>query len=249
MRVVLLFVGLFLAPVPALAQSASPAASASLDQRKAAGLRLAQMLYPQELQVAAGINILRTQFGPSLLKDPNIKALEADHPGLVDTLVMYLEPVFQRYIIAELPAYHRGIGDLYGGYFTVQELAEIHRFFATPTGRKLSQGVQVNMSMDTVMSEAIDDPDAPATTGAIEADHRATVAKTLKTIDKSDTAELIRFGSAPWFPKLKAFRPKLLAFEAEFMNRPSPALEAEIGKIMERTMERVIAAAERKKAA
>ncbi len=243
-RAVLLIASLMVAPVPASAQPAAQSvqpAQSSLDQRKAAGLRLAQMLYPEELQVAAGINVLRSQFGPSMLKDPNIKALEAEHPGLVDSMVAELEPVFKRYIISELPNYHRGIGDLYGTHFSVTELAEIHRFFSTPTGRKISQGVQINMSLESVMTEAVNNPDAPASSTAIESDHRATVAKTLKTIDKSDTAELIRFGSAPWFPKLKAFRPTLLAFETEFMNRPAPALEAEIGKIMEKTMERVIA--------
>jgi hypothetical protein len=248
-RAALFLACLAFVPASGVAQPTPPSPTTDLDQRKAQGLRLAQLLYPEELQVGAGINLLRTQFGPSLLKDSAVKALEAEHPGLIDAIVAELEPVFKRFIVGALPDYHRGIGDLYGANFSTSELTEIHRFFSTPTGKKISQGVQINMSMESVMDEAVSNPDAPATSGAIDSDHRATVAKALKSIDKSDTAELLRFGSASWFPKLKSFRPKLLAFETEFMNRPSPELEAEIGKVMDKTMQRFIAAAERKKAA
>lgn len=250
MRAAVFVAGLLLAPVSATAQPATPAptTSTSLDQRKAAGLRLAQLLYPEEIQVRVGLNLLRSQFGPSILKNPAVKSLEADHPGLVEALVADLEPSFKRFIVSELPNYHRGIGDLYGSNFSVTELTEIHRFYSTPTGRKISRGVQNNMSLDSVMAEAVGNPDSPSTKGAIESDLRATVARTMKSIDGSDTAELMRFGSAPWFPKLKAFRTKLLAFETEFMNRPAPAFESEIEKIIERTIQRVIVASERKTA-
>ena len=241
---------LLAASIPAAAQVApAPSAIGDLEQRKAAGLRLAQLLYPLELQVGVGKNILRNQFAPTLMKDPNFKAMEAEFPGLLEALVTELEPVFTQWITAELPGYHRGIGDFYGSNFALGELQEIHRFFSTPTGRKISQGVQMNLKIDSVMAEAVGNPDAPTTKEAVESDLATTVAETLKAIDKSDEPELMRFGSAPWFPKLKAFRPKLIAFETEFMNRPAPKFEAEITKIMEKTMEKFLAEAQRKAAA
>lgn len=236
-----------LSPAAVAPPVAPPTLSATESaQRQAAGLRLSNMLYPVELQVGMAKKVLRQQFVPALLKDPAIQALEEKYPGVLDAVAVDLEPVFVRWVTDEMPSYHKAIGDLYAKEFSVAELTEIYAFFSTPTGRKLSQGVQMKQEFEGVLTEAVRHPDGQTTIATIESDKRAAVNKTINLMNDNDLPELRRLSNAPWFSKLKAFRAKVLTFEADYMNSPSPKLESELERVMTATMQRFIASGDHK---
>src|SRR5688572_22218065 len=75
-----------------------------------AATRLAALLNPTDLIVAAEMRGFDEQLIPGFRRQKDFMQLEARHPGLIDAIARELRPQLKEFAIAEAPATHRRIG-------------------------------------------------------------------------------------------------------------------------------------------
>ena len=231
------------APVPALAQPAPTAAQAKPDPAaKTAAVRLARMIYSEESQLGLATRVADTEMAPAFRKNMDFVELETRHPGFIDALIKELKPALARFTLASLPAYYDRIADLIASRLTAGEIDDLAGFYASPTGRKLVQGVHDNLSVTATLTEAVTEPDKPTSYGAIAADHKAAADAATRLIDKSDEPALAELAKKPYFVRLAALGPAMRKLEQDFMNEPAPEFEAEVEQIVKATYARFEAA-------
>ena len=221
-------------PVIRTTSAQSPDAVAA---RQAAGLALAQLLFPIDRQKALLDRAARSDIRSSLLKDEGFVAMEAETPGLLAAILDAMIPVLHRSIEHQLPGYHRGIAAIYARHMTIAELGDAHRFFSSPSGQSLVTKVNDNTSFSTIIDRALVDPDAPV--------RRADIDKTKndaaqRTVDSLTGAELAATAQGligkSWVTRLPAVRSDVSAFDEKFYNASDPALDKELDGVLERAM-------------
>ncbi|MCL6683896.1 DUF2059 domain-containing protein [Sphingomonas alba] len=242
MRRTILFLLLGSVVVPTAAPAAdnpsAPSAAKPDPAAKAAALKLANILYSEESQVRMAERMVDQEIGPAFRSNQSFMDLEAEYPGFIDALVQEFKPSLIRFTRRELPGYHDRVAELIASRLTAAEIEDLASFYKTPTGQKLVHGVQDNLASSSILKEAMDDPDKPASYGAIVSDHKAATEAATKLIDKADEPGLIALSQKPYFTRLAVLGPDMRKLEQDFMNEPAPEFEAEVEAIVKATLAR-----------
>jgi hypothetical protein len=224
------------APPTSRAQAVDPRAMQS-------ALRLARLIIQEQAQIDATLRMVDTSFIPVLAADESVKALEAEHPGMLKRIADDLRPIFVRYTRRILPAYIERYAAVYAADFSAEELDDLYKLYASPAGQRLIAKMIDNMSVDTALKEAVSDPDAETSLSAVNADHKRSAAAALKQVSDDDKKAFAMLMTKPYFPRMAKIGAKLRKLEQDMINEPDPALDAEIEATIKKSFADHIAAA------
>lgn len=228
--------------------SVASATSTSTDSRTLdAARRLANLLNQEQAQVDATLRMIDSSFIPALAADENIKQLENEYPGLLKQLGADLKPIFERHTRRLLPSYVERYAAIYAANFSADELNELYELYASPAGQRMIASMMNNLSMDSLVREAVTKPDAETSLAAVNDDHNRSVRTTVDQLSDEDKQTFAMLMIKPYFPRMLLVAPKLRKLEQEMINEPDPALDAEIEAVIEKSMTAHIAAAEKQK--
>ena len=229
---------------PQQAAPPSPIATATSQTnvgRAAAGLELAQLLFPLNRQTALLDRTMDRDMRSSLLKDEAIAEIEDENPGLVAAMIAAMRPVLLKNLEKQLPGYHRGIGAIYARHMDEAEIRDAMAFFGSPAGRKFVDQVNENMSFAPIMDNVVADPDAPIARDDIAKAKMDAAARTVANMDADQAAAIMTLAGRSWTKKLATIRAEITAYDQEQMNAPDPELDKELERVMSSTVERFLA--------
>lgn len=209
-----------------------------------AARRLAKLVNPEQAQVDATLRMVDNSFIPAMSADEDVKAMEAEYPGLLRRIADDLKPVFIRHTRRILPAHIERYAEVYAANFSAEELDELYELYASPAGQRLVASMLENVSADSLLQEVVKDPDAPTSLAAVKADHDRARRAALKQVSDADKDAFAALIAKPYLSRMMALGPKLRKLEQELINEPDPALDAEIEQVIEKSITDFIAAAD-----
>lgn len=247
--------GLMAAAMPALAAPSAPptAAGSKIAAKPAdaktmeAARRLARLLNPEQAQVDATVRMIDSSFIPALAADENVRAMEQNYPGMLKRIGTDLKPLFEQHTRRILPQFIEGYAAIYAADFSADELNDLYGLYSSPPGQRLLATMMANLSMDSLVKEAVSSPDAQSSLSAVRADHDRSVAAAAKQISDEDKKAFAMLMTKPYFPRMLLVGPKLRKLEQDMINEPDAALDAEIEAVIEKSITEHIAAAEKSK--
>lgn len=240
----LIIASLLLVPLPAIAAT-QDAVVAEDEQaaRRAGGVKLARLIYSAERQKNLATGSMLDQLAGFFRADPNFQALEAQAPGAVDAVVDAIRPELLAFTLRELPRYHHEVGRIYARHMTVTELEEAYAFYSSPLGTRLVDETQGNIDFSTVFGDIAYDPDGKTSEESLSKDQQRAVAKTVGNLSAEELEPMIAVSRQSWFKKIQLVQPDIMAYDAAYMNSPSPEYEARIEKVVTEALEAHMAAA------
>jgi len=209
---------------------------------RAAALRLAILLYSEDSQMRMAGQIADNELAPAFRANDDLKTLDSKYPGFTEEFIKELKPAFLRFAKGQLPSYQERIARLIAERLNAEEIEDLTKFYLTPTGQKLLNGMQQNATAGTTIKESLTEPDKPTSYAAVVADHKVAQDATRKLVDESDKAALVEFAGKPYFTRVAALGPAMRKLEQDFANEPAPEFEAEIEAIMTATLAKFEAA-------
>jgi hypothetical protein len=228
---------------PPLTPTANVATEAPGDAAaRTVALRLASILYSEDSQMRMAGQIADNELAPAFRANDDLKGLDSQYPGFTDEVIRQLKPAFLRFTKGQLPSYQERIAWLIAERLSAEEIEDLTKFYLTPTGQKLLNGMQQNATASATIKESLNDPDKPTSYAAVDADHKAAQDATRRLIDESDKAALVEFAGKPYFARVAALGPAIRKLEQDFANEPAPEFEAEIEAIMTATLAKFEAA-------
>lgn len=219
---------------PAPAEAVSPDAS----ERRAAGLKLASLLYSDERQLAAANGPVMDQMEAFFRADPSFSTLEAQSPGLIDEVMAGMKPLLVEFTIDEAPRYRRGVAEIYARHMSVDDIDQAAAFYASPLGQKLLDKVGENLSLTSMLGEMSVDLDAPTSERAVTNDLDRTAMRAINEMTAEELAEIEKIEGADWFKSIERARPDLVAYDTRFTNEPAPEFEARVEQVVTEILEK-----------
>jgi len=171
----------------------------------------------------------------------DIKALEAEYPGISLEMARGMMPIINRSARERLPVLWQRQADLYGKYLSASELDTLNAFYLSPTGQKLISAMMANIDPKAMVAEAKRSDDFKISASSVLTDIKAAVPDMLKQMDDTDTAALEKLGRSGVLTKMKALAPATQTTVLAWMDESAPWEDAEIEKVTEAIVRRRIA--------
>ncbi|HEX7850037.1 MAG TPA: DUF2059 domain-containing protein [Sphingomonas sp.] len=163
-----------LMPLSAMAQTSAPAPAAAVaapvePARLTAARKLIDEILPPEKRDAmidAMIRPMMANLRDSMAQSPDMAALFQQHPAMRDQMLQFLDGETERSLrVAHetMPALFDAMAIAYARQFTLDQLADMERFFTSPTGKIYMERVPavmadpaVTAAQRTMMDKAFD---------------------------------------------------------------------------------------------
>ena len=171
----------------------------------------------------------------------DIKALEAEYPGVSLEMARGMMPIVNRSARERLPVLWQRQADLYGKHFSASELDTLNAFYQSPTGQKLISAMIANIDPKAMVAEAKRSDDFKISASSVLTDIKAAVPDMLKQMDDTDTAALEKLGRSGILTKIKALAPATQTTALVWMGESAPWEDAELEKATEAIVQRRIA--------
>lgn len=213
--------------------------------RSAAGLRLAQLLFPLDRQKALLDRAVRTDIRSSLMKIADLAAIEAETPGLMVAILDAMTPVMHKSLEQSLPGYHQGIAAIYARHMTVAEIGDAHQFFSSAGGQSLVTRVNDKLSFSAIIDQSLVDPDGPVRRADIDKTKNDAAQQTVNSMTGAEIAAVKGMLGKSWVTRLPAVRRDLSLYDEKFYNAPDPVLDKEMEGVMERAVGEFLAKQEK----
>jgi hypothetical protein len=225
---------------PTLPQQAPDARSAVAPSVAERALKLAETLNSEAIIIgdatsdAEAIELIQQVWGSR----DELAQLEKENSGITLAFARELLPITNRSMRERLPELHQRQAALYASHFSATELDTLIAFYRSPTGAKLIATTMTSLKPKAIIAEASQSEDFKFSAQAALKDVRATVPDTLKVMDATDKAVLMRFAQSGVAPKMRALAPKTQQLAIDWMNEEAPWEGAEIEKALERVFAR-----------
>ena len=221
---------------PALAQpQAAKVATPSAD-----ALALAEVAPPRGLYVAREVETARRMLLGVLARDPDMAALEADHPGLSKAIWGAVEAETRTYAEASLAEYRALLAGVYDRRLSSAELRGLSRFYTTPTGQKIVRAMYQPASVDGLVGDLVRDPDGKISQKTANAMDRAARARAESSVTAADAPALAELTRTISLAKLDSLGEEVTRVTLDWSNRPDPEFEARIERLMIEAVERFL---------
>jgi hypothetical protein len=236
-------VSLGLAPSTAPAQPA-PAAAAPGPELMAKAMELARTVQPREILIENTMSVLDKQAVEGLHSEPNLKQMEAEHPGLVDAMWAAARPILAETVVKSIPELWNGLAGVYARHFTSAQLDQAIQFFRSPTGRKFV--VEMNRNAD--IKPMIRDAAGPGDGRIGEQSYLQTVNGAAQAaaaaMTPAETREFERFMTTPTGRALAGAGPDVTRVILAWTNRTDPETDARVQAAMVGAVEKFLGARE-----
>ena len=171
----------------------------------------------------------------------DIKALEAEYPGVSLEMARGMMPIVNRSARERLPVLWQRQADLYGKHFSASELDTLNAFYQSPTGQKLISAMIASIDPKAMVAEAKRSDDFKISASSVLTDIKAAVPDVLKQMDDTDNAALEKLGRSGILTKMKALAPATQTTALVWMGESAPWEDAELEKATEAIVQRRIA--------
>lgn len=205
-----------------------------------AGIRLATVLNPEDLMVAAEKRGFEEELIPALRKHEDYVALEAKYPGIIDEVAMRMRPLLEEYGRASMPQRLQQMGLFFAQRFSRVELEDMLAFYTSPTGQRLIRAMFANASMQGIVDEAIADPEQQTSIDAVNQIFASSLNALPKALIESDRPVLRELMRKPWFARIRAVAPEMRQLQQQMINEPDPAFEGRLDQVITETIENFI---------
>lgn len=212
------FAALVLVAPPCAAQPATPVAAAATPYERVYDTLVAQT--DDGPLIESALDWLELE----LAGDPNIAALEAANPGMIEAFRHSVRPVIVSYSQRVKLAYRPRMIALLEDGLTEAEAAEIADFYESPIGRRLVSGVSSNYRADAVLGTI--QSDTRVTAADVRRDMDDASATTLQGLSAEEQQALYReIAAHPAIAKLVPVVPRIAALRAQMEEEPMIAEE------------------------
>ena len=169
--------------------------------------------------------------------NPDLAAIEADHPGTLKRLRDAARPIIVSHserLTIDLRA--RMIA-LLRSELTAAEAAELADFYASPIGRRVISGASQTYRQDTVLQAAVEG--RQVTAANVQQDLKNAGEAALRGLSAAEAQELYRqIAIHPVLQKMQPLMPKIAALRAEMEQQPlsaahEAALKAAMAKVFD----------------
>jgi hypothetical protein len=228
-----------LAVVTSVAQPASANVQTESIPQTASGMAVARLVASEASQIAAVEGMLVSFLGELVKTSPEIAVLVESYPGIDTVWTDTMRPILQDEIRTNLPDYQAKLAALFDAEMTVPQLAEMVKFYSSPTGKMVISRVTQNNPSKAVAKEVAtqvaDDltgeGDVGISAGAMKADRASAVRDLRQNITDAQRRDIARFEFSPTGRKLAQILPQKSVIDLEWANRqPSPGAIKRIDK-------------------
>lgn len=236
-------------PLALLLLAAAPGFATAPPATPSAGLRadavaLAELVSPHDLFVSQVVRGGREAFLALGSGDSELAALERLHPGLIDAVWTAVAPEFTSYGEKLLPAHRAGLAGLYRARLTPAEVAAVHIFFSSDTGKKLVRQMYT-ANVQPVIDELIAAPGEDVSAGSYDRVQRSIIDQATRSLSKADATALEQLTRTVCLSKMGELGAEVERVSLELINQRDPAFEARIGKIAAAAMNRFVSKGKR----
>jgi|GEM_PF-2739461 len=217
------------APAPALPPAQAPAFSPR-------AMAIARMIVPLDVSTEATMREAKKAFFITARTDPGMVDLEKSYPGIAAALWPVVEQEIRKASVEEHGPYLEGLAAFMTSRLAPAELDAMHAFYASATGQRVIAEMFRGINVDGMMAEIISTGGQSVSAAAIESTlstEARRVAGTLRPEDMPALQTLLRGISEA---KLMAFNADLRRFMVEWINKPTPELDARIAKVVDEWM-------------
>ena len=237
--IALLTSGAVAAPVAAQV-AAAPVSNGSIDARTEAAM-LAEIASPPDLYLSREMDGARRTFLGALELDPEMKAFEADHPGVSQALWDALAPEFRRESIEGLPQFRELLAGVYRRRLTGTQMQAMRTFFATSSGQKIIRAIYAPVNVEPFIADLMKNPDGKVSAQTVDALQQEAKSKAGSAVTEADAAALAALGRVVSLPILEATGADLKATLLEWINRPDAEFDARIDQLLSAAVDRFLA--------
>lgn len=238
--------GLLVAGGPWSAHAQTSPATTRLGQAqgvsRATAAALARVVAPMELMVPAEVGQSRKVILALPTLDETARELEAEFPGIYAALWAEIEPAMRRHLEAGLPSYWTALEQLYVSRLTENEAQAVMRFFQSPTGQKLIRTMYVNVDATPMFADMTKNDNYSVDEKQMKAMTDAAKAKAVKEVGPEDEGDLWILMASIKLDKFQALGAETQKLTLDWVNNEDAEGDAELGKLMEETMKRYMAA-------
>lgn len=225
----LLLAAAALAPLPALAQSAPITATVD-PARRALGYELATLLNSEPGTIAMIDRMLDDQMPTAMMADPNVKAMEAAHPGIVKAMIAAMKPILIRHMRAELPKLWDELAVFFASNMTEAELRAAIAFYRSPAGTKIIAIMETETDFGPMMADMARSGDYELKAEHLNDTAMTGATKIASALSRAEIDQVLAFMRTPAGRKIVALTPRMTAVVTEWANRPTPELDVQLGK-------------------
>jgi hypothetical protein len=182
---------------------------------------LARLIYPEALNSAIVTYTILHVVSPAYHADPNLRTLEADHPGIIDAMIAAMRPEFERGRREALPGLWARTGAVYAAGLTRDELRQSVAFYASPAGRRLALAERTAVAHADTRNDQVGAQADPA-----------------KGLDPDDAQARSVFEASATGQKLAALQPQIEVIVAAWNSARTPEADARVGEAMSKAAAR-----------
>lgn len=224
--------GALAAPPPPALSSASHSAPANVPDN---AMRLSQLANPAEHILEIGLKAFEAGMSAELKNNPEDAAFFAANPGLLGEITKVGRLIVRRHFLAAIPGQQRRYAQFYAAKFSPEEIDQLISFYSSPTGAKVVRAMFAGVDLKK-LSEGVSPEGKPMVTASqILESKRSSMSGLLDEFDADDWKSLFTFMSEPVHAKLLKVVPEFNQLVADMANEPTPELDAELEKAVQKT--------------
>ena len=212
-----------------LAPAGPPAATVIPDNAS----RLSRLIYPSDKVVEIRLDAYDATIANDLKRDPQIAALLAKAPGLLDALSSAGRSVFKKHLIARTPILQQQFAQFYARNFSPAEIDQLIAFYSSSTGAKLISGLLSATNVSQLIAAMPASGDEGLTPEQQDALRRMAAAHAQDQFTADDQKALRDFAATAVHAKLGKLRPEFHALLVS--TEEDPGLEPEMDRELQAT--------------
>jgi len=198
-------------------------------------MRLSQLANPAEHILEIGLKAFEAGMSAELKNNPEDAAFFAANPGLLGEITKVGRLIVRRHFLAAIPGQQRRYAQFYAAKFSPEEIDQLISFYSSPTGAKVVRAMFAGVDLKK-LSEGVSPEGKPMVTASqILESKRSSMSGLLDEFDADDWKSLFTFMSEPVHAKLLKVVPEFNQLVADMANEPTPELDAELEKAVQKT--------------
>lgn len=191
---------------------------------------LANALNPPSTDESAFDRLMDESLRGPLADDPDIRSLENVCPGSLDAMLNGGRPRLKEGFLRDQNRYRAEMAALFAKNLSPEHAAEVAAIYSSPLGQRLVRAVEESQSIDSVMAEAMADPDGVTSEDAIARDNARTMLKAAGSLTPADNLELSKlFAESEGFSAFISIQDEMdairMRIDLESANEEDPELD------------------------
>jgi hypothetical protein len=204
---------------PLAAQGRATSTESGVAKSEAA--ELARLIYPEALNSAIVSYTILHIVSPGYHAAPDLRALEAEHSGIIDAMIAAMRPEFERGRRQALPQLWAQTSAVYAAGLTRDELRQAVAFYASPAGQRLALAERTAVAHAETKNNQVGAQKDPA-----------------EGVDPFDARARSVFEASETGRKLAALQPQIEAILNDWNSTRTPEADARVGEAMSKAAAR-----------